>query len=92
MIGAVYVGCLSAHVQAADPPTKPGPEQKKMEMGVGKWKIEGVVGESPFGPAGKVTGSEEDRMILGGFFLESRGQVTGPDGEMSRLEILATNT
>jgi ketosteroid isomerase-like protein len=85
----LLVCVLLPRSQAAELPKKPGPEHKKLEMLVGKWKIEGIDFASPFGPAGKFTGDEEDRMILGGFFLESKGQGIGPDGELFRLEILA---
>jgi hypothetical protein len=75
--------------RAAAAPKKPGPEEKKLEMCTGKWSLEETVFETPLGPAGKRTGTEEDRMICGGFFLEIRGHTTGPEGKVSRLEILA---
>ena len=84
----LLVGLLTAQLQAADAPIKPGPEHKKLEMCTGKWKTEGTTFESPLGPAGKFTGTEEDRMILGGLFLEIRGKSTGPEGKISRLEIM----
>lgn len=70
---------LTVPMRAADQP-KPGPEHKKMEIAVGQWSYEGVAPASPFGPAGKFKGRETDRMVLGGFFLESRGQDTNDTG------------
>lgn len=75
--------------KVAEAPKTPGPEHKKMEMATGKWKSEGVNFESPFGPAGKTTGTGESRMILGGFFLENRWQNVGPKGPSSSVEITA---
>jgi len=80
---------LAPHLQAADVAKKPGPEHKKMEMTTGKWKSEGVNFESPFGPAGKMTGTGEARMILGGFFLEIRYHSIGSEGTKDSVEIIA---
>jgi hypothetical protein len=59
---------------------KPGPEHKKLEVAVGEWTYEGSGEASPFGPAGKFKGKSTARMVLGGFFLESRGEDTGDSG------------
>lgn len=75
--------------KVADAPKTPGPEHKKLEMGAGKWESEGENFESPFGPAGKTTGTGESRMILGGFFLEGRWQIIGPKGPSASVEIIA---
>jgi hypothetical protein len=76
-------------LRAAESPAKPGPDHKKMAMGVGKWKGEKTSVETPLGPAGKSTWTEEDRMILNGFFLEVRTEGSGPEGPTATLEILA---
>jgi len=73
LLGIVAVCLLAFQAQAADQP-KPGPEHKKMEVLVGQWSYEGSAESSPFGPAGKFKGKETDRMVLGGFFLETRGE------------------
>lgn len=59
---------------------KPGPETKKLEMFVGEWKYEGLGHACPFGPAGKFSGKGTDKMILNGFFLESRWKDVTKDG------------
>ena len=64
----------------AEPQPKPGPEHQKLEVAVGKWTYEGSGEASPFGPAGKFKGKSTARMVLGGFFLESRGEDTGDSG------------
>lgn len=59
---------------AADAP-KPGPEQKKLEMLVGEWAYEGSGVATPFlEAAGSFKGKYTCRMVLGGFFLEGRGE------------------
>ncbi len=57
---------------AAQDQPKPGPEHQKMAMAVGEWTYEGNGEASPFGPPGKFKGKLSNRMVLGGFFLESR--------------------
>ena len=51
---------------------KPGPEHKKLEIAVGEWNYEGEAKTSPFGPAGKFRGKNTSRMVLNGFFVETR--------------------
>ena len=55
----------------------PSPEMKKLEGLVGNWTYEGEQADTtaaglPFGPAGKITGRETNRFILGGRFLECK--------------------
>jgi hypothetical protein len=58
-------------------------------MGVGKWKMEGVNYQSPFGRAGKTTGVGVCRMILGGWFVQNDWKNTGPEGENAVHEIIS---
>ena len=50
-------------------PPKPGPEQKKLDMLVGSWTLEGDVKPNPMGPGGKVNESEKCEWMEGGFYL-----------------------
>lgn len=59
---------------------KPGPEQKKLEVWVGRWKYEGTSKQSPFGPAARFKGTQTGRMVLNGFFLETRWKDKGETG------------
>ncbi len=79
LLGLLVISALSLSVRAADQP-KPGPEHKKMEVFVGEWTYAGSGESSPFGPAGPFKGKDTSRMVLGGFFLESRGEDTGDSG------------
>ena len=58
---------------------KPGPEQKKLEVWVGNWTVQGESKASPIGPASKYTNKATWQMSLGGFVLEGRfaSQIAG---------------
>ena len=81
--------CKGTAKRVADAAKTPGPGHKKLEMYTGKWKSESVDFESPWGSAAKSSGSFEGRMILGGFFMESKGHNIGADGAWDSLEIMA---
>jgi hypothetical protein len=81
----VLVFGVSLWAQTTAP--KPGPEQKKLEIWVGKWTYEGEYKATPFGPAGKYTGIETGRPVLGGFFVEWRAEEKGPSGTTQWFEI-----
>ena len=51
---------------------KPGPEQKKLEVWVGNWTVQGESKASPIGPASKYSNKATWQMSLGGFVLEGR--------------------
>jgi hypothetical protein len=72
---------------AQTPAPKPGPEQKKLEIWVGKWTYEGEAKATPLGPAGKFTGMATIRPVLGGFFVEWRAEEKGPSGTGQWFEI-----
>ena len=83
------LGVLQA--QQAGKAPKPGPEHKKLDYFVGKWRGEGDMKESPFGPGGKFTGTETCEWFSGGFFVVCRSEGKGPMGEMKGLGILGYN-
>jgi len=70
-------------------PPKPGPEVQKLAYFLGTWKGEGEIKASPFGPAGKFSGTESCEWFAGGFHVVCRIESTGPEGRMTELEILA---
>lgn len=65
-------------------PKSPGPEHKQLQVWVGDWAYEGESKESPFGPAGKMKGTESAKMILDGFFFEDRWDDQPLDGVAAR--------
>lgn len=78
-LGLLALCALTIPALAAEQP-KPGPEHKKMEISVGEWTYEGTAETSPFGPAGGFKGKSTARMVLGGFFLETREEDTSDTG------------
>ena len=47
----------------------PAPELKKLEYFVGSWTTEADMKASPYGPGGKITGSDHIQWMEGNFFL-----------------------
>jgi len=81
----VLVFAVFAWTQTPTP--KPGPEQKKLEIWVGQWTYEGEYKATPLGPAGKYAGRATVRPILGGFFVEWRGEEKGPSETTQWFEV-----
>jgi hypothetical protein len=80
---ALSVPALAA-AQAPQMP-KPGPEHKALEYFVGTWSIEGERQASPFGPAGKFTGTSTCEWFEGRYHVVCKGTGTGPTGQVSDL-------
>jgi hypothetical protein len=81
------VVCFATAMQAQAPAPKPNPEVKKLHAVLGHWTFEGEQKPGPLGPAGKLTGEQTCRMILGGFFVQCQWTEKGPAGETRGLEI-----
>src|SRR5712692_10672367 len=89
---AVAVLTLSgAALRAEDKPKgppQPGPEHKRLGYFEGKWTSEGEMKASPFGPAGKFTGTDVCEWFPGGCFVKCTGEGKTPMGEMKSLGLL----
>ena len=72
-----------AHGQAQPP--KPGPEVQKLGYYVGTWTYDSELKAGPFGPAGKISGTETCEWFTGGFHIVCRGEGTGPSGKRAYL-------
>ncbi len=86
--------CILASVTRAQPPQqppKPGPEHKWMDDFVGRWTGEGDMKASPFGPAGKLTYTEDVEWFPGGFFLVMHYEAKDPKGEAKGLVVMGYN-
>jgi hypothetical protein len=84
---AIIFYSATVRAQSVEQP-KPGPEHKKLEIYVGEWNYKGEAEATPFGPAGKFAGKETSRMVLGGFFLESRWEDKGDSGYIAQGIVL----
>lgn len=65
MAAFLLAGSVSAQMQH---PT-PAPELKKLDYFVGTWNSEAEMKPSPFGPGGKVTGTDHCEWMQGNYFL-----------------------
>jgi len=74
-----------AHAQAPSA-QKPGPQQKKLEAFVGTWTYAGEAKQNPYGPAGKITGTDVYEMLPGGFFLTHHWDEQNPIGSLKGIE------
>lgn len=81
-----------ALAQAPPSPPKPGPELKRLGYFVGKWKTEGDMKQTPFGPAGKFSSIDTAEWFPGGFFVTMRSVGKSPMGEGHELEVFGYNS
>jgi hypothetical protein len=77
--------------QASQHPPKPDPALKLLDAFVGKWNTEGQIKESPFGPAGKLIGTDTYEWLAGGFFLIHRVDVRMGDQKNESIELISYN-
>ena len=88
LAGAVFTTLEGAQAPSA------GPGYDRLEALVGVWRLDGSVkavpemGETDAGP---VVYTHVNRMINGGFFLETRRTGTGPRGAVSELFVYSYN-
>jgi hypothetical protein len=92
---AVFVVMIAAFVSlplAKSPQVPaPGPELKRLGFFVGKWRGEGEMKPSPFGPGGKFTESDDSEWMPGGFFVVIHADETSPMGSGKALMIMGYN-
>ena len=69
-------------------PRRPGPDHEHLEVFVGKWQMDGLQYDSPFGPAAAVSAVRHYEWLTGGFFLVHRLEGRLGDHEMACLEII----
>ena len=79
----------SSGIAAQPPKPTPGPEHKRLAFFAGQWNVEGEAKESPFGPAGKFTGTDSCEWFAGGFQLVCRSKVTGPKGPSTGMSVMS---
>ena len=88
---ATLICTLALEGQAPQAP-KPSAEHQKLQMLTGNWTYQGDAPASAFGPAGKVTGTEQTRSILGGFSIQRQVKDKGPAGEREFIELIGYDT
>jgi hypothetical protein len=83
---SIVVLVFAVFAWAQTPAPKPGPEHNKVGVFVGHWTYEVEYKASPFGPAGKATGTYDAQMILGGFFIQGHWVEKGASGVVRGFE------
>lgn len=93
LVSSLAVPFLAASILTAQAPEKPkpGPEHQALARFAGQWKGSGTMKESPFGPGGPMTWTEQCNWFEGGFSLVCESKGTGPMGSMKGLSILGFN-
>lgn len=61
-------------------PPKPGPELRSLDYFAGTWILEGEMRAGAMGAAGRVTETDHNQWMQGGFFLIARSEFATPDG------------
>jgi hypothetical protein len=84
LIGSLVAVLPAAGALRAQEMPKPAPEMKQIAFFEGTWTCKGKSHESPFGPAGDLTGSVEVKRDLGGFWQS--GTVKGTMANMPPFE------
>jgi hypothetical protein len=87
VVSALAAALAVMTLQAQTPVSKPGPEHKKLLIWVGDWNYEAESQATPLGPAGKSVGKSTVRSVLGGYFVEWRGEEKGPAGNLRWYEV-----
>lgn len=80
---------LAPRLAAADATAKPGPEHQKFAPWTGRWKFVVEVFDNPWERAGKETGIQESRTILGGLFQVNKVKTETADGPRESFEVVA---
>jgi hypothetical protein len=80
-------GSILLAQQPAGPP-KPGPETKKLDVFVGKWKGDSEMKAGPWGPGGKVASETDCGWFEGGFQLVCTETGSGAMGKFKSQYVL----
>lgn len=86
-ITALLVVCFLAAVAAAQAPA-PGPEVKRLEYFAGTWRSEYEMSAGAGGPGGKMTTTDRNEMMPGGFFLVIHTEGSGGMAELKGLAVM----
>lgn len=85
-VALIFAGASSLWAQMPTP--KPGPELKKLEYFVGTWNLSGDTKPGPMGPGGKMTMTEHNQWMEGGFFVVSHSTYKSAMGNGSGISFM----
>jgi hypothetical protein len=76
------------NIQTQQQLPQPNPDLKGLDRLVGTWNTKGEIKASPYGPAGKIIGTDTYEWLPGGFFLVHRVDVRMGDQKNESIEII----
>jgi hypothetical protein len=88
-LSAVVLIAVSATAQLAPP--KPGPELKRLAYFKGTWTVQGDAKPNQYGPGGKMTETEANDWMQGGFFLLCHVDFKSAMGDGTGLSVMGFN-
>jgi hypothetical protein len=92
LAAAVVTGITHGARAQGPPPPQPGPEHKRLEFLVGRWKLNVVEKASPLDPSGgKITGTTDCEWFDGRFQVICRSELTTGGQAVKHLEVFAYN-
>lgn len=83
---AFLIFALAIYAQMQMP--QPAPELKKLDYFVGTWKSDADMKPTPFGPGGKVTGTDHIEWMQGNFFLLIHSTFSGAMGNGIEVAVM----
>ncbi len=89
-LGVCLITAIASAQNPMQPP-KPSAELKKLDYFAGTWKLDGETKPGPFGPGGKITGTEHNQWMDGNFFLVSHSEMKGAMGSGKGLAVFGYN-
>lgn len=88
LLFALWMAAAAAFAADASVNPQPSPQQLLAQL-AGRWIFEEqIFAANPFSKPGKRSGTFHSQPILGGYFLEGRGESAGPDGKSQAVEII----
>lgn len=79
---------LSAAAMAQMDSPKPGPEQKKLDLFVGSWTLDGDLKQTSMGPGGKISEDEKCDWMDGNFFVMCHADFKSTMGNVSGMAVM----
>ncbi len=83
---------LATAAAAQMPPSKPGPELKKLDIFAGSWVLDGTMKPSAMGPGGTMTENEKCEWMEGAFYLVCHSDYKVSMGSGVGLSVMGYST
>ena len=84
----LFLSMFSVLPARAQGPPAPAPELKKLDFFVGSWTTDFDLKPGSGGPGGKVSGTQADKWMEGGFFLTENTSFAGAMGQSTEVAFM----